>query len=1746
MKRKIRQIFCALTVVSLITGSIPVSAFATVDEGGQIGSDDMMISPDYDAAEITVLGEDGKPLSTDDEAYKNALEKYNGFFSQLDGKTFDASNNDMTDLIIDQMNEMEGVDDAQDEDGISAYYEEESDELSEDIVVAGDGLPENNKQDMNGDSAISEGDDASAASGDETFNTEMSAYNNTAVDYSTLKNPTVKDGKSTWDCVWFGSCMKVGQTSDAGGLIKWRILEIKGNTATLMCETPFIRDMVYSGGKDKTYKNSAINTFLKGDFRTRVLTYKEKDALRIVADNNSTIIPTWDMLNDSRYGFTGKDSRKWKSDYWISDMDQNDNCYVSDGEKVRYKLEKEYIKVGGYNVINYGDKKLGVRPVIGVDLSKKGVWSYAGTVCSDGTMNEVVPSGARVIKLDATGGSIDVSTVKLDKEKNMIPYNGLPDPVRKGYDFLGWYDKKDKSEGGNRYVVRSVVPGDVDTLYARWRDEITAKSFIMKGDNMKIDLPEDHDDIPFFNRGLEFDFAGLNASFFYDKEEGTYEVGIGFDILAVKENAEERGFNPKKYFGGEAKDLEKNIMKAWEALDTARMNNISKPIKVQGEVEPAFYILGYAEGTVDDEGLMPPTSGRLCIYFECYYNGQWQTAIVFIPVTLKLRFGGNGTLSFVIEQNKDKTYNLAGEAEIIFPDIELRAGIGLAYVASVGVYGAASSVLDMRYDSDGFSGKWFLKGEAGMYATFLAVDYKKCILKTPELKIADWGNYYSKTGGVPTGGTGEYVQTEEYGVTRTGENALKDWYDGQGSPDQRSGAEDEDVNGLEFEAGELSEGRVRLLGDMYNNPVPKIAQTKDAAVLVFTADDNQELTGNHTDVYYSVWDDTKREWGQPENIDANAHDTAEFYPDIAACGDDIWAVWMDSEEKLTPAESEILDGISGEDLTDDQKEVLSKLASAMVIKAAKFDKTSGEFGEAVSLARPMDPSNLDVKPRIAYAQGRPYVAWLCDSNPDMDFKGGTSDTGTEQIKYAYLDGVEWNYGEIDPGNVSVTDIAVGEFSGKTVIVYGIDEDRCFDTTEDVALYAVCPGEAGDEIKLSEAGNGADNPQFTHIGDETVVIWYEKNGEEKTGLKYTATLDPKDIKGVHFDDSSALSPDFKVMDDSAVNDGVTGTTLIVSTVGSDEAGDVPDGESNREISAYILDEADPVLKEDGYGVDAGSPIRIKNTGMDGSVDVVTGLWSEDADGESDLILVYTESEVDFKNEKTFDISTSLYMTDVANDEDIIIDDYEVVDVEPEDIEYGETIPLECTVKNASFEDMDAFNAQVTYGDKVLFDEKIDMDEALEAGDSMDYMLDVKLPENVKLEPGSELTLTVTAPEDEKDIETDTSDNVQRYNVGDTNLVLKQEVWADKNAVSVNYVIENTSIFDTTGKFGIYRKNVDGTDTLLAESEELTIGAKDSLELCFDEDMIAELTSYGDVITAKVITDAQESYTADNDDLFRVTQGYIDEVKVSESKLELAVGESKELGATVVPEKLSDIGVNWTSMDESVAVVDRYGRVTAVAAGSTMIIAAANDSGGALAEVSVNVYNADVAALGDTDVLIPYADSKGRMKGYQLSLSENRTSATVTVAKGNKFVLANAVKGSFGYKDQANKKIVGVNKKGVVKAKKPTENAVILYTDSRTGKTVEVTVRVREMKFEGSKNLKTTVSLNSAFDLQPQLLLNAQFKPKNEKYKNVVPDFKYDKDSKGNWHLTGKPAGKGSVSIPVYVYGKKFNLKIKVKS
>lgn len=75
-----------------------------------------------------------------------------------------------------------------------------------------------------------------------------------------------------------------------------------------------------------------------------------------------------------------------------------------------------------------------------------------------------------------------------------------------------------------------------------------------------------------------------------------------------------------------------------------------------------------------------------------------------------------------------------------------------------------------------------------------------------------------------------------------------------------------------------------------------------------------------------------------------------------------------------------------------------------------------------------------------------------------------------------------------------------------------------------------------------------------------------------------------------------------------------------------------------------------------------------------------------------------------------------------------------------------------------------------------------------------------------------------------------------------------------------------------------------------------------------------------------------------------------IRLSESSLQLARGESRTLSASVQPVNATVDAVQWTSSDNSVASVDQKGTVTAVAVGEATITASA---GGFSATCSVNV-------------------------------------------------------------------------------------------------------------------------------------------------------------------------------------------------
>lgn len=68
-----------------------------------------------------------------------------------------------------------------------------------------------------------------------------------------------------------------------------------------------------------------------------------------------------------------------------------------------------------------------------------------------------------------------------------------------------------------------------------------------------------------------------------------------------------------------------------------------------------------------------------------------------------------------------------------------------------------------------------------------------------------------------------------------------------------------------------------------------------------------------------------------------------------------------------------------------------------------------------------------------------------------------------------------------------------------------------------------------------------------------------------------------------------------------------------------------------------------------------------------------------------------------------------------------------------------------------------------------------------------------------------------------------------------------------------------------------------------------------------------------------------------------------VSLDPTNLELNIGETSTLSATVTPSYAADKGISWTSSDTDVATVDQDGKVTAVKAGSATITATTTDGG-----------------------------------------------------------------------------------------------------------------------------------------------------------------------------------------------------------
>ena len=265
----------------------------------------------------------------------------------------------------------------------------------------------------------------------------------------TLHNSKIEDDSSTesgekvtWDCLWFGSYPQSKITKKDGDIyttlkntdnwdkngdatidsikyhkteagyfkyepIKWRVLQSENGEAFLLSDVILDKQAYNENYEDITWKESSLRAWLNEKFINRAFSDEEKEKINITEIVNQ---------DDPDYGTEGGKNTSDK----IFLLSLSEVSEQQDGEKYGFLDDRMracenstfseafswwWLRSPGYDsgyaadvdddggVYEYGSSvdssSVGVRPALHLNLSSSNLFSYAGTVSSDGTENEV-------------------------------------------------------------------------------------------------------------------------------------------------------------------------------------------------------------------------------------------------------------------------------------------------------------------------------------------------------------------------------------------------------------------------------------------------------------------------------------------------------------------------------------------------------------------------------------------------------------------------------------------------------------------------------------------------------------------------------------------------------------------------------------------------------------------------------------------------------------------------------------------------------------------------------------------------------------------------------------------------------------------------------------------------------------------------------------------------------------------------------------------------------------------------------------------------------------------------------------------------------------------------------------------------------------------------------------------------------------------------------------------------------------
>lgn len=143
---------------------------------------------------------------------------------------------------------------------------------------------------------------------------------------------------------------------------------------------------------------------------------------------------------------------------------------------------------------------------------------------------------------------------------------------------------------------------------------------------------------------------------------------------------------------------------------------------------------------------------------------------------------------------------------------------------------------------------------------------------------------------------------------------------------------------------------------------------------------------------------------------------------------------------------------------------------------------------------------------------------------------------------------------------------------------------------------------------------------------------------------------------------------------------------------------------------------------------------------------------------------------------------------------------------------------------------------------------------------------------------------------------------------------------------------------------------------AKEKGVTYSSSDPKIATVSEEGLVRAVAIG---TAKIIATAKDGSGVKGEVTIEVEATPVESIVVSATDLEIVVGGTTTVSATVSPEAATDKSFTWSSENTELATVSETGLVTGVGIGKVKIIATANDGSGVVGNVEINVLKAPVA-------------------------------------------------------------------------------------------------------------------------------------------------------------------------------------------